>query len=414
MLLVLSVFSSAIFADSNSADRRDAAKSQFERAEKERQDLESRPESARSLKEYNSVVSSYKRVALITAHSAEVPEALNEIAALYCAMGDLFDVKYYQAAIDAYDNLLKQYPTSQYRESALLATAAIQQNDLHDSASAQKSYQDFLSAHPRSAHAAEVRASLAKLADNDAEKTSAAPSPTRPDSSRLTAKPLVADPKMAAAVQDADSSPANSKELSIGAERSGYSSIPQLSRIRTWNADTYTRIVIDVGAKVKYQAARITNPDRIYFDIENTKINSALLHKSIEVADGGLLKGVRIAQNQSDVVRVVLEVDHVKDYSVFLLPDPYRLIVDIYGNRAPAIETAGTAGASSAAHNSGTETAAQNSEEKNAASKTKIRGKNDSKAVAELMSHPMYPSRLPGVEPSEKPPTVASAGDESP
>ncbi len=32
-----------------------------------------------------------------------------------------------------------------------------------------------------------------------------------------------------------------------------------------WNADTYTRIVIDVGSKVNYQAARISGPDRIYF-----------------------------------------------------------------------------------------------------------------------------------------------------
>jgi len=31
------------------------------------------------------------------------------------------------------------------------------------------------------------------------------------------------------------------------------------------------------------------------------------------------------------VVRVVLEVNRAKDYSVFLLPDPYRLVVDVYG-----------------------------------------------------------------------------------
>ena len=48
----------------------------------------------------------------------------------------------------------------------------------------------------------------------------------------------------------------------------------QVSRIRTWNADTYTRIVIDVGSKVKYQAARISGPDRIYFDIEGAKVGS--------------------------------------------------------------------------------------------------------------------------------------------
>ncbi len=55
---------------------------------------------------------------------------------------------------------------------------------------------------------------------------------------------------------------------------------------------------------------------------------------------GGFLKTVRVAQNQSGVVRVVLEVNRVKDYSVFLLPDPYRLVVDVYGTSAAAEQAA--------------------------------------------------------------------------
>ena len=94
--------------------------------------------------------------------------------------------------------------------------------------------------------------------------------------------------------------------------------------------------MIDVGSKVKYQAARISGPDRIYFDIEGAKVSSALLHKPIDMDSGGFLKTVRVAQNQSGVVRVVLEVNRVTDYSVFLLPDPYRLVVDVYGTSAAA------------------------------------------------------------------------------
>ena len=48
---------------------------------------------------------------------------------------------------------------------------------------------------------------------------------------------------------------------------------------------------------------------------------------------GGFLKTVRVAQNQAGVVRVVLEVDKVKDFSAFLLPNPYRLVIDIYGEQ---------------------------------------------------------------------------------
>jgi len=113
---------------------------------------------------------------------------------------------------------------------------------------------------------------------------------------------------------------------------------PQVTRIRAWNADTHTRIVIDVGAQVKYQAARLSDPDRIYLDIENTKIDPELLFKGVKVESEGLLKRVRVGQNQPGVARVVLEVDHAKDYSVSLLPNPYRLVVDVYRNSAAAAE----------------------------------------------------------------------------
>ncbi len=62
----------------------------------------------------------------------------------------------------------------------------------------------------------------------------------------------------------------------------------------------------------------------------------ALLHKPVDLDGAGFLKNIRVAQYQSGVVRVVLEVNRVTDYSVFLLPDPYRLVVDVYGTSAAA------------------------------------------------------------------------------
>jgi len=54
--------------------------------------------------------------------------------------------------------------------------------------------------------------------------------------------------------------------------------------------------------------------------------------KSFEVADGFLRK-IRVAQYQRGLTRVVLEVDPVSEYSAFLLPNPYRLIIDIHGKQ---------------------------------------------------------------------------------
>ena len=173
-LIILSLFSHIASADNNTPERRETAKAQFDRAEKDRQALEARPENARSLKDYTALVSTYKRVSLITAHAAEVPPALNQVAELYRTMGDLFDEKYYQLAIDSYQFLLREYPTSRYREEAMLAIARIEQDDLHDSVLAQNSFEQFLALHPRSTHAAEVRAALDKL---NASNAPAKPAP---------------------------------------------------------------------------------------------------------------------------------------------------------------------------------------------------------------------------------------------
>jgi N-acetylmuramoyl-L-alanine amidase len=327
-VLVLSLFPPAGRADENTASRRDAAKAQFARAEKAREVLEARPESARTVKDYTALVIEYQRVYLITSHAADVPASLNQVAELFRTMGDLFDAKYYQRSINSFQFLMREYPTGKYREDALLSIAHIEQDDFHDSVLALKTYEQFLSLHPRSSHAAEVRSILDKLNAESAPPKSVAQTPAakdRPD--RMQPKPIstdkgppTTDTKQGSGVDNSDADGPGS----------------QVSRIRTWNADTYTRIVIDVGSKVKYQAARISGPDRIYFDIEGAKVSSALLHKPIDIDSGGFLKTVRVAQNQSGVVRVVLEVDRVTDYSVFLLPDPYRLVVDVYGTSAAA------------------------------------------------------------------------------
>jgi N-acetylmuramoyl-L-alanine amidase len=121
----------------------------------------------------------------------------------------------------------------------------------------------------------------------------------------------------------------------------------QISRVHVWNADAYTRIVIDLGGQAKYQSARVSNPDRIYFDIEGAKLSRELLRVPIEVPEGSCLKSVRIAQNRPNVVRVVLDVTEVKDYSVLQLANPDRLVVDVFGSNVTA--TASPAQSSSVA-----------------------------------------------------------------
>ena len=107
--------------------------------------------------------------------------------------------------------------------------------------------------------------------------------------------------------------------------------LAQVTGIRHWSTPNYTRVAIDLGDDVKYEAARVPNPDRIYFDLHGTRLAQELVGKSFTVTDDGFLKKIRAAQFSNDVTRVVLDVNEVTEYSAFLLPNPYRLIIDIHG-----------------------------------------------------------------------------------
>ena len=116
-----------------------------------------------------------------------------------------------------------------------------------------------------------------------------------------------------------------------------------MTGIRHWSTPDYTRVAIDVDGEVKYEAGRVSDPDRIFFDLPDTKLASVLVGKSFDVQDG-FLKKIRVAQYQPGATRVVLEVADVSDYSAFLLPNPYRLIIDIHGRQSQVASQRSTSG----------------------------------------------------------------------
>lgn len=326
LALILGIGVSAVapaYAQEDSASRRAAAEGQFERAEAMRATLEAKIERERSLREYEELVMAYRRVYLITPSAVQVPPAIKEVADLYRRMGEQFEPKYFDLAIKTYEYLIHDYPESSLREAALIAIPDIRKNNLSQPELAQKNYEDFLQQYPRSSFVPQARKALAQIqsdkvqkARNSAKSPEQAPRPSATPANQTAPLGTEAATGAPNAVPPAPIAPGQDSEV---------------SHVRIWNADNYTRIIIELGGQAKYQAARISDPDRIYFDIENARLSNELLHQAIDVPAGGYLKAVRVAQNRSDVVRVVLDVAKVKDYSVFELADPDRLVVDVYG-----------------------------------------------------------------------------------
>jgi len=103
----------------------------------------------------------------------------------------------------------------------------------------------------------------------------------------------------------------------------------EVKGIRYWSTSDYTRVVIDLSGTVEFSKNRIPNPDRLYFDLMDTTI-AREIKTSLPVGDG-ILKTVRAGQFKHDIVRVVLDLEEIADFNAFVLDDPARFVIDVYG-----------------------------------------------------------------------------------
>jgi N-acetylmuramoyl-L-alanine amidase/putative methionine-R-sulfoxide reductase with GAF domain len=98
--------------------------------------------------------------------------------------------------------------------------------------------------------------------------------------------------------------------------------------LRHWSSQNSSTIVIDLQKPVQYEAHRINNPDRIYFDLDDTSLVASLSGKVVDINDA-FLQRIRVAQPTKGVTRVVLETKSTPNFSVSLEQNPYRLVVEV-------------------------------------------------------------------------------------
>jgi N-acetylmuramoyl-L-alanine amidase len=293
--LILLTTATSLSLATTPARKKEIARTAYEQAERMREALNGRPEKDRTRPSYQKVIEAYKRVYFTSSASTKADASIVAVAELLAEEGRKFgDEKLLADAITQYEFLRKEYPGSKYRVDALFTIGQIYKEDLKDDGSAKSTFEEFLQRYPKSQLADQAHKALADLS---------APPPLTPTEVKAAA---VAEQKHAA--------------------------MPTVNGIRYWSTPDYTRVAIDLDDEVKYEAGRIPKPDRIFFDLHNAKLASTLIGKTFEVGDG-FLRTVRVAPYQKDVVRIVLDVEDVSDYSAFLLPNPYRLIIDIHGKK---------------------------------------------------------------------------------
>ena len=247
--------------------------------------------------EWEKVVMRYRLVVARYPQSGYCDNALLAVGDLYREMARRFKFpRYGDDAIQAYRALVTEYPSSSLGEGALfsafeIAQATGQRRRVADAG------RTFLAAFPDSRRAAVVKAALERRV-RGAPQEAALPSPPPPG-------------------------------------------LAQLFNVRFWSGESSTRVVLDLERRVPIQHDRISDPDRLWIDLEGTRLHPNLTERSFPVGDG-LLEQIRVAKNRDRVVRVVLDFKDVKDHSVFFLENPLRLVVDVRAAATPMMASAAT------------------------------------------------------------------------
>src|SRR3984893_18565424 len=297
------------------------ARQQFAKAERLREALNGRPVGERTRREYQSVIDSYRRVYFGSPSSSKADPSVVATAELMIEMGRRFDDnKILRGAVEQYRFLRKEYPGSKYRFDALFTIGEIYKDDLNDPEEARTIFEDFLHRYPRNRLADDARAAMKEI-DADA------------DAMERAAQKAAGKQRPSSGTGDGSNGTDAAVEFANAAS-ARRSALPRVTGVRHWSTPDYTRVAIDVEQEVKFGSQRIAHPDRIFFDLRDTKLASTLVGKTFDF-DDGFRKKIRVAEFQPGRTRIVLEVDDLASYDAFLLPDPYRLIIDIHGKNAP-------------------------------------------------------------------------------
>jgi len=98
--------------------------------------------------------------------------------------------------------------------------------------------------------------------------------------------------------------------------------------IRFSTHDTFTRVVIELDREFSFTRKHLKFPERLYFDLAGTR-SASFRKKVINIGDRGV-NSVKIGQFNPTTARVVLRLGSYRDYNVYTLENPPRLVVDVH------------------------------------------------------------------------------------
>lgn len=234
-------------------------------------------------------------------------------------------------ALEAYDRMLATYPKYGWSDDALFRMGLIWQEQFKDVAKAERVFKTLIDTYPQGDKVPEARERLLGIKGGD-----------QPQAVAAKAKPAEEKPARAApAAAPKKAAPAPAK-LKDGLTLLG---------IRHWSSPDYTRVVMDMTQDVHYERALVEKAadgnKQLQIILQQAGIAGDVM--PARRIDDGILSQIQVGPDPAGGALVTFDLMTMDHYRVFTLPDPYRVVIDIYGTGGQSRQTAAGAASSPSA-----------------------------------------------------------------
>lgn len=222
-------------------------------------------------------------------------------------------------ALEAYDRMLAVYKTHGWADDALFRMGLVWLEQFKDSARAARVLQAVIDDYPKGDKVSEARELLARIQGGGparpAASAQAKPEQTQPEQPKSAGTKPAAVPKQAAV-------PA--AKLKDGLTLLG---------IRHWSSPDYTRVVMDITQDAHYERALVEKAKngnkQLQIMLQQAGIASDVM--PVRSIEDGILSKIQVTPDPAGGALITFDLVAMDHYRVFTLPEPYRVVIDIYG-----------------------------------------------------------------------------------
>ncbi len=115
----------------------------------------------------------------------------------------------------------------------------------------------------------------------------------------------------------------------------GQADSSRVTAVRFWSLGEVTRVAVEVSSGFHYKYDRLSNPDRLFYDIQGARPDMAPKGTHSIAVNDGLLRQIRVAETQPGVTRIVLDLEQSATVSASQLSSPDRLIIELRAQDRP-------------------------------------------------------------------------------